>query len=136
MRPPYPDLPMYLALKHSHLATAVVAILLTWAWTLVAWRRAAAGQRDFSGGTRGWYIGNRVGGGLAALSGLGVSFAGPWATMWFPYLGLAAFIVHGFAAAASKRALISGDGFRLGLALVLQNLAWLFAAYVMVAKAG
>ena len=126
---------MYSALKHAHLTFAILSLVLTLAWTLAAWtapQRSSEARRSKIGAL---YIALRAGGGLAGLSGLLVTFVGPWHTMVFPYLGLAAFIAHGYAAAASKRELGTGRDARRRAALALQLLAIAAAWAVMNAKA-
>lgn len=126
---------MYLAFKHSHLLTAVLSLLLTLVWTAVAWnaRPAAAGQLN---GTPRWiYIAHRVIAGLAGITGLAVTFAGPWRSMVFPYIGLAAFIVHGIAATVSKRTFADAQKTAMRrIALLIQIAALLLSAYIMAAK--
>ena len=126
---------MYLAFKHSHLFTAILSMLLTVIWSVLAWNANAANQGGLSGKPRAIYIAHRAVGGLAGLTGVGVTFAGPWQMMIFPYVGLAAFVVHGIAAGISKRTFgdRQSDGKRR-MALAVQLAALLLAAYVMMVK--
>jgi len=124
---------MYIAFKHMHALTAVLSLLLTLAWSVVAWRGALPARTTLTGKARAFYIGNRVSTGLAGITGLAVTFVGPWSAMVFPYIGLAAFLVHGVAASWSKRALLARES-RLPLTLLVQNAALLLAAYLMAAK--
>lgn len=125
---------MYIAFKHSHTLTAVLALLLTLIWTAMAWNSAgAAGQP--AGKHKLIYILLRAITGLAGLTGLAVTFIGPWRTMMFPYIGLIAFLVHGVAAAISKRTFAdTQQGARRQLALMVQIAALLLAAYIMAVK--
>lgn len=125
---------MYAAFKHSHSLTAVLSVLFTLAWTFVAWRGAAPSRAGLVGRNKFFYVGNRVTAGLAGVTGIGVTFVGPWQYMVFPYIGLAAFVVHGIAATWSKRAFVSHGAASPRAALVLQSVALLVAAYVMVVK--
>ena len=125
---------MYLGFKHLHLASAVLALLITALWAVVAWRGRPAAAGGLSGKARLTYIVHRAMAGLAGISGLGVTFVGPWRTMIFPYLGLAAFIVHGLAAADSKRHFASARHGRRRAALLIQIAALVFSAWLMNAK--
>jgi hypothetical protein len=123
---------MYTALKHTHLLTAVLSLLLTVLWSALAWRARSTG--DLRGRARAVYIIHRASAGLAGLSGLAVTFIGPWRLMLFPYVGLAAFIAHGLAASVSRRSLGAGQDAVRRTALLAQIAALLFSAYVMSAK--
>lgn len=94
---------MYFAFKYSHLLTAILSMGLTVIWSALAWNGNGASHGGLRGKTKAIYITHRSVAGLAGLTGLGVTFAGPWQTMLFPYVGLAAFVIHGIAAGISKR---------------------------------
>lgn len=123
---------MYLAFKHSHLLTGLLAMLMSLVWGVLAWpdarREAAAPGRS----TRLVYLVFQSFAGLAALTGIAVTIAGPWQTLMFPYIGLAAFILHSIAAGMSRRMLASpGQTFKRRVALLVQLSALLFAASIM-----
>lgn len=124
---------MYLALKHSHTLTAVLSLLCTFIWVLVAWNGAKPG-RQLLGKLRAVYITNRAMAGVAGITGLLVTFVGPWREFVFPYIGLAAFIAHGVFAAASKRAFGSGKAVWQRGTLLAQVAALLVASAVMTTK--
>ncbi|AKU12377.1 hypothetical protein AzCIB_2484 [Azoarcus sp. CIB] len=126
---------MYLALKHSHLLTAALSIFLTGVWTVLAWN----GSRRTSGGLGGQakvtYIAHRIVSGLAGLTGLAVTAVGPWHAMLFPYIGLAAFVVHGIAANISKKTFDAAhEARKRRVALLIQIAALVLSAYAMVSK--
>lgn len=125
---------MYLALKHGHLASAIAALLITALWAVVAWRGRSPADGGLSGKLRVIYLAHRAIGGLAALSGLAVTFVGPWRMMIFPYLGLAAFVVHGLAGADAKRTLATARNGRRRVALMIELAALVVAAWLMSAK--
>lgn len=126
---------MYLALKHSHLLTAVLSVVLTLAWTLVAWKDRPAAPGGPTGGLKATYVVHRIVAGLAGLTGLAVTFVGPWQAMIFPYVGLAAFLVHGFAAGVSKTSFgVAAEGGKRKAMLLIQIAALLLSAWVMAAK--
>ncbi|HFJ0420273.1 TPA: hypothetical protein ACGS08_002856 [Pseudomonas aeruginosa] len=123
---------MYIALKHSHLLTAVLSLLLTVAWAFLAWNGGNAGP---SGSKKATYIAHRAVAGLMGLTGLAVTFVGPWRLMLFPYVGLALFLVHGMAATMSRRVFASEHGAtRRRVSLLVQMVALLLAFYLMRAK--
>ena len=125
---------MYLALKHAHVLTALLSVLMTAVWALMAWKTGAAGAA-LPGRAKAAYIVHRAVAGLAALTGLAITFIGPWRTMVFPYLGLAAFLVHGLAASASRRSFGNmHETAKRRLALVAQLMVVLAATYLMRAK--
>lgn len=123
---------MYLAFKHSHLLTGLLALLASLAWVALAW----PGARNASGVTertpRRVYLVFQSLSGLAALTGIGVTLAGPWQTLMFPYIGLAAFVLHSIAAGISKRLFASPEqALKRRVALLVQLSALLFAAWIM-----
>lgn len=124
---------MYTAFKHIHALSAVLGLLATLAWGTLAWRDADT-NAPFAGRRKLTYILNRALVGLAGLSGIAVTWAGPWGTMLFPYLGLALFIAHGFAAGASKKALGSGQAGHRQVLLLFQIAALLAASALMAIK--
>lgn len=125
---------MYQGVKHLHLASAILALLITLLWTIVAWRGRSADAGDLNGRARFIYVIHRAMAGLAGLSGLGLSVVGPWRTMAFPYIGLAAFVMHGIAATVSQRTFASGQHHRRRAALLIQIAALVFSAWLMNAK--
>ena len=125
---------MYLAFKHTHLLTAVLSLLMTVVWLALAWRARAAANGGLAGKTKATYITHRVTAGLAGITGLGVTFAGPWSQMMFPYIALGAFVVHGVAATVSKRTFYTEQHGLRRASLVLQLGALLFSAYLMGTK--
>ena len=89
---------MYIALKHSHMLLAVLTLLASIAFVLMAWKPVPAHRSLLA------YVFTRIFGGLAALTGLAVTFVGPWQQMMYPYIGLILFVVHGLSAGFAKRA--------------------------------
>ncbi|MBK1681262.1 hypothetical protein [Rhodocyclus tenuis] len=124
---------MYLVLKHSHTLSAALSLLVTLAWAAFAWNGAKAGS-SVAGKLRAIYVANRAITGIAGITGLAVTFVGPWREFIYPYLGLAAFVVHGIFAATSKRAFGGGNDSRLRLALLAQIAALLVASALMATK--
>lgn len=123
---------MYLILKHGHWLTAALTALLTLIWLPLAW-----GGRGgvLAGPLKVGYIAHRAVAGLAALSGLALTFMGPWHALIFPYLGFAAFLIHEVAAAASRRRFgIAEQAGQRRAALVVQLLALGLIVYVMEVK--
>ena len=88
---------MYIALKHSHMLFAVLTLLLSIAYIAMAWKPVAANKSTLV------YVFARICGGFAALTGLGVTFAGPWQHMVFPYIGLILYALHGICLGFAKR---------------------------------
>lgn len=89
---------MYTALKHSHMLFAVLTLLISMAFLAMAWKSTPAGKSTLV------YVLARIFGGIAALTGLGVTFAGPWQHMMYPYIGLILYVVHGLCIGFAKRA--------------------------------
>jgi hypothetical protein len=126
---------MYLAFKHSHLLMAILSMLLTCIWAIIAWHGAREYSAGLMGKTRAIYIAHRAVAGLAGLTGIGVTLAGPWSTMLFPYVGLLAFLVHGMAATISRKTFVGQQYARKRkLSLLVQVIALLLSAYVMMVK--
>lgn len=88
---------MYTAFKHAHTLFAVLTLLLSIAFAAMAWKPIAARRTTLV------YVFTRIFGGLAALTGLAVTFIGPWQHMTYPYIGLILYVVHGLAAGFAKR---------------------------------
>lgn len=125
---------MYFGLKHAHTFSAVLLIFLTAVWTIVAWHYRPEGSR-LAGKTKGIYIGQRIIAGVTAVTGVMVTFAGPWQMMIFPYIGLMAFFVYELAAGASKRFISSGyAATNRRAALLLQLTTLVVSAHVMATK--
>lgn len=125
---------MYIALKHAHTLTAALAVLLTVIWSIWAWRSRTAAT-GLAGKDKAIYVAHRIVAGLAGITGLAVTFVGPWRAMLFPYIGLAAFVMHGLAAGASKRFFSSeADAAKRRVALLIQVAALGISAFAMAAK--
>lgn len=88
---------MYTALKHSHMLLAVLTLLLAVGFAALAWQATPARKSALV------YVCTRIFGGLAALTGLAITFVGPWQQMMYPYIGLVLFVVHGLSAGFAKR---------------------------------
>lgn len=119
---------MYLALKHSHMLFAVLTLLLSIAYLAMAWKSTPAGKSTLV------YVFTRIIGGLAALTGLAVTFVGPWQQMMYPYIGLILYVLHGLCIGFAKR---SADPAKAGsrrILLVLQFVALLALTGLMGAK--
>lgn len=121
---------MYTALKHSHMLFAVLTLLLSIAYVALAWKPTPASKSTLV------YVFTRILGGIAALTGLGVTFAGPWpeTKLMFPYIGLILYVVHGLCIGFAKRsAQPSQLGMRRAL-LVLQFVALIALSWLMRVK--
>ncbi|MFT4174510.1 MAG: hypothetical protein QM639_18235 [Rhodocyclaceae bacterium] len=124
----------YIAFQHSHTLFAYLSIIATLLWSVAALRAAQRRDTTMTGVRKGLYIANRATTGMAALTGLGLMLMGPWRVLVFPYLGLAAFIVHGLCATASRRGMLAGDAGRVMGHAVAQNLILWVSAWLMIAK--
>lgn len=125
---------MYIALKHAHTLTAALTVLLTVIWSIWAWRSRTAAN-GLARKDKAIYVAHRIVAGLAGITGLAVTFVGPWRAMLFPYIGLAAFVMHGLAAGASKRFFSSeADAAKRRVALLIQVAALGISGFVMAAK--
>lgn len=125
---------MYIALKHTHTLTAALTVLLTTIWSIWAWRNRI-GVSSLAGKDKAIYVVHRIVAGFAGVTGLAVTFAGPWRAMLFPYIGLVAFVMHGLAAGASKRFFASeAETAKRRVALLLQIAALVISAFVMAIK--
>jgi len=119
---------MYTALKHSHMLFAVLTLLLSITYLAMAWKPTPAGKSTLV------YVIARICGGIAALTGLGVTFVGPWQHMMYPYLGLILYVVHGLSLGFAKRIT---DPSKLGMRkalLILQFIILLVLTGLMGAK--
>lgn len=119
---------MYTAFKHAHMLFAVFTLLLSIAYLGMAWKITPAGKSTLV------YVLTRIFGGIAALTGLGVTFVGPWQHMMYPYIGLILYVVHGLCMGFAKR---SADPAKAGsrrAMLVLQLAALLVLTGLMGAK--
>jgi len=121
---------MYAMLLRSHVGLAVLALLLTlgWAAFVVA---AKAGPRRSS---RLVYVGAIASTGLVGVTGVILAFAGGFATMAFPWIGLVAVAGHGVAGARSRRFLAADRKGAAIAAAALQVVLLLIAYGVMTAK--
>ena len=90
---------MYPAFQHSHTLLAVLALLASILFTFMAWKSTPAAKSTLV------YVLTRIFGGLAALTGLVVTFVGPWQHMSYPYIGLILYALHGLCAGFAKRQL-------------------------------
>jgi hypothetical protein len=124
----------YIAFLHSHNLFAYLAIIATALWSISALRAVRRHDNAVTGARKALYSANRATTGLAALTGLGLMFMGPWRVLVFPYLGLAAFIVHGLSATATKRGVLAGDALRVMRHAIVQNLMLWISAWLMIAK--
>lgn len=88
---------MYIALKHSHMLLAVLTFVMSIAYLAMAWKPTPAAKSTLV------YVFARIFGGLAALTGLGVTFVGPWQQMMYPYIGLILYAIHGLCLGFAKR---------------------------------
>lgn len=121
---------MYTALKHSHMLFAVLTLLLSIAYVALAWKPTPANKSTLV------YVFTRIVGGIAALTGLGVTFAGPWteAKLMFPYIGLILYAVHGICIGFAKRSAQPGQITLRRVLLVLQLVALIALSWLMRAK--
>lgn len=119
---------MYTAFKHSHMLFAVLTLLLSIAYLAMAWKATPAAKSTLV------YVFTRIAGGIAALTGLGVTFAGPWQQMMYPYIGLILYVIHGLCLGYAKRQAAPAQlGVRRGL-LVAQLVLLLGLTALMGAK--
>jgi len=122
---------MYDVAMMLHRLTAVLAILGTLVWAVAALRGAAPG---LTGGRKGLYIAAMATTGIAGLTGLAVTFVGPWSAMLFPYLGLVAVALHGVAGGMAKRAALAGRRGTVAGGVAIQLVMLLGASYLMAVK--
>ena len=111
---------MYTALKHSHMLFAVLTLLMSILYLAMAFKPTPASKSTLV------YVFARIFGGIAALTGLGVTFVGPWQQMMYPYIGLILYVVHGLCLGFAKRL---ADPAKLGTrrVLLILQLVVLFA---------
>ena len=119
---------MYTALKHSHMLLAVLTLLLAVGFAALAWQATPARKSALV------YVCTRIFGGLAALTGLAITFVGPWQQMMYPYIGLILYVVHGVCCGVAKRLLTAPNPSTRRLVLVLQLVFLLATAAIMGAK--
>ena len=121
---------MYAMLLMAHVGLAVLALLLTLGWT--AFVVAASPGRGRP--SRLVYIGAIASTGLVGVTGIVLAFAGGFATMAFPWIGLVAVAGHGFAGARSRKFLAADRKGAAIAAAALQVVLLLVAYGVMTAK--
>ena len=92
---------MYAILLKAHVGLAVLALALTLGWAAIVAATTAAPGRS----SRLVYIGAMASTGLVGVTGLIAAFAGGFATMAFPWIGLVAVVGHAVAGARSRRSL-------------------------------
>lgn len=121
---------MYALLLMSHMGLAALALLLTLGWAALVVAAKAGRARS----TRAVYVGAMASTGLTGVTGLVLAFAGGFATMAFPWIGLVAVVGHGFAGRRS-RGFLAADrrGAAVG-AVALQAILLLVAYGAMTAK--
>jgi hypothetical protein len=117
-------------LLKAHVGLAVLALVLTLGWGAIVVAATAGPGRS----PRLVYIGAMASTGLVGVTGVIAAFAGGFATMAFPWIGLVAVAGHGFAGARSRRSL-AADRKRAAIAAAALQAALLLVAYgVMTAK--
>lgn len=120
---------MYAILLKAHIGLAVLALLLTLGWAALVAASAGRGRSS-----RLVYIGAMASTGLVGVTGVIAAFAGGFATMAFPWIGLVAIAGHGFAGARSRRYL-AADRQRAAIGAVALQVVLLLVAYgVMTAR--
>jgi hypothetical protein len=121
---------MYDILLSAHVGLAVLALLLTLGWaSFVVAATAVPGRAS-----RLVYIGAMASTGLVGVTGVVAAFAGGFATMAFPWIGLVAVVGHGFAGVRSRRDLAENRRSAAIAAAGLQVVLLLVAYGVMTAK--
>jgi hypothetical protein len=121
---------MYALLLMSHAGLAVLALLLTLGWAALV----VAGSVGPSRWSRPVYSGAMASTGLVGVTGLILAFAGGFAKMAFPWIGLVAVVGHALAGARSRR-FLAADRKGAAIAAVALQVALLLVAYgVMSAK--
>ena len=121
---------MYALLLKAHVGVAVLALLLTLGWGAIVVATAAGPSRS----SRLVYIGAMASTGLTGVTGVIAAFAGGFATMAFPWIGLVAVAGHGVAGARSRR-FLAADRKSAAIAAAALQVALLLVAYgVMTAK--
>ena len=121
---------MYAFLLMAHVGLAVLALLLTLGWAAFVVAASAGPSRS----SRLVYIGAMASTGLTGVTGVILAFAGAFATMAFPWIGLVAVAGHGFAGVRSRRYL-AGDRNGAAIGAAALQAALLLVAYgVMTTK--
>lgn len=117
----------YIYLIQLHKGVSMLALVLTLGWMFVV---SAAPNRPQSleGARRLIYIGAAVATGLVGLGGLILTMAGPWVSAVFPWVGMAAVIVHIIVGTRARNALSIGNRTRARL-LARVQIAALAAGY-------
>lgn len=120
----------YTLLMEAHRGLAMLATLLTAAWLVITYsaRRDAAVTQRLSASQRVAYIGTMAITGLAGVTGLGLVFMEPWRGFIFPWAGLVAVAIHGFAGVRARKALVANLGTRASVCALLQ-MVMLVATY-------
>ena len=119
---------MYAALKHSHMLFAVLTLLASIVYLAMAWKPTPAAKSTLI------YVFTRIFGGIAALTGLGVTFVGPWQHMMYPYIGLILYVLHGLCIGFAKRSAEPGKTSMRRILLLLQFAALIALTGLMGAK--
>lgn len=107
---------------------AVLTLLVSIAYLAMAWKPTPAGRSTLV------YVFARIFGGIAALTGLGVTFAGPWQHMMYPYIGLILYVVHGLCIGFAKRSTQANQTTMRRTLLALQLLVLIILTGLMGAK--
>lgn len=121
---------MHEMLNGLHSLFAVLGLVTTIAWGALALTRNRPGA--LGGATRGLYVGAMATTGLSGITGLVVTFLGPWVTMAFPWIGLVIVGIHGFAGKRAKQSVMTGG--RPVVLIVLQVAVLLAAGFIMAKK--
>jgi hypothetical protein len=121
---------MYAILLNAHIGLAVLALLLTLGWAAIVVAASAGPGRS----SRVVYIGAMASTGLVGVTGVIAAFAGGFATMAFPWIGLVAIAGHGLAGVRSRRYL-AADRKRAAIGAAALQVVLLLVAYgVMTAR--
>jgi hypothetical protein len=115
---------MYATLVQAHVGLAVLALVLTLGWAAIVVATTAAPGRSF----RLVYIGAMASTGLVGVTGLIAAFAGGFATMAFPWIGLVAVVGHAVAGARCRRSL-AADRRGAAIAAAALQVVLLLVAY-------
>jgi len=121
---------MYAILLNAHIGLAVLALLLTLGWAAIVVAASAGPGRS----SRLVYIGAMASTGLVGVTGVIAAFAGGFAAMAFPWIGLVAVVGHALAGVRSRRFLAADrKGAAIGAA-ALQVVLLLVAYAAMTAR--
>ncbi|CAO3439143.1 hypothetical protein [Azospirillum argentinense] len=123
---------MYAFFAHLHSAASLLSLAATLAWGWAAMNHSAGA--GMTGRRKGLYVAAMATTGFAGLTGLAITFAGPWSQMLFPYVGVAAVAGHGMAGKAVKGALMRGGRGITAFGVSLQAAILLAAAGIMATK--